>query len=303
MMGARIEATPAGTAPLAIRGTRLSGIDYLSPVASAQVKSCILLAGLYAHGATSVSEPAPSRDHTEKMLPLFGVQLTAPCTVNGGARLSAADIEIPADPSSAAFMVAATLLVPGSDVTLRNVGMNDTRDGFYRAVQAMGASLEIDPCRDMAGDPAGHVRVKYCNALKAIDLPPEWVPSMIDEIPVLMVLAARARGTTRIRGASELRVKESDRLAVMSEGLRRLGVAVTEYPDGVDIPGCTGLASSVLEAAGDHRCAMSFAVLGLVTPRGVTIHGSRHIDTSYPGFAEDMNSLGASLEMKQANGH
>jgi 3-phosphoshikimate 1-carboxyvinyltransferase len=301
-MGARIESTPEGTAPLTIRGTRLSGIDYVSPVASAQVKSCILLAGLYASGATSVREPGLSRDHTERMLPLFGVQLPEPCKIIGGARLSAAEVEIPADPSSAAFTVAAALLVPGSDVLLRNVGMSGSRNGFYRAVRAMGADLEIDPCRDMAGDPAGHIRVKHGNTLNAIELPSQWVPSMIDEIPALMVLAARARGITRIRGAGELRVKESDRLAVMSEGLRSLGIDLTEYPDGVDIIGCDKLASGKVEAEGDHRCAMSFAVLGLVTPRGVTIHGAKQIDTSYPEFVADLNALGANLSMGPADG-
>jgi 3-phosphoshikimate 1-carboxyvinyltransferase len=299
LMGGRIEATARGTAPLTVRGGPLSGIHYTSPVASAQLKSCLLLAGLFASGQTSVDEPRPTRDHTERMLPLFGAELPAPRTVRGGTRLRAASVVIPADPSSAAFAVAAALLVPGSEVVLQNVGLNDLRSGFVRAVRAMGADLEIEPCQAMAGDPAGHIRVRQGTALGGIDVPPGWIPSMIDEVPVLMALAARAAGVTRIRGAAELRVKESDRLAVMCEGLRRLGVEVREYPDGVDVRGCERIAGGRLQAAGDHRCAMSFAVLGLASTDGVTVRGAGQIDTSYPGFVDDMNRLGAAFRMER----
>ncbi len=299
LMGARIDATGAGTAPLIIHGAKLRGIDYRSPVASAQVKSCVLLAGLYAKGRTSVVEPGLSRDHTERMLPAFGVSMPAPSTVDGGARLRGAELRVPGDPSSAAFPAVAALLLADSDVTLRDVGLNPTRDGFFRAARAMGGDLEIGAADDPDGEPSGDIRVRQRGALSAVDLPSAWVPSMIDEIPALMVLAACARGTTRIRGAAELRV-ESDRIAVMSAGLRALGVAVTEYPDGADITGTRQLRSAPLNAAGDHRCAMSFAVLGLLVPGGVTISGAEHIDTSYPGFVKDMNALGAPILERNA---
>jgi 3-phosphoshikimate 1-carboxyvinyltransferase len=295
MMGARIEASADGTAPLVIRGAGLQGVTYESPVASAQVKSCVLLAGLYAQGETRVIEPALSRDHTERMLPAFGVTLPAPCTVVGGSRLKSAELAVPADPSSAAFPMVAAMLVTGSQVRLRGVGLNPTRDGFLRAVRAMGAAVQVSPSGGPGEEPVGDILVRHRAMLAAMDLPPDWIPSMIDELPALMVVAARARGTTRIRGAAELRVKESDRIAVMCEGLRRLGVTVREYPDGADISGTDRLRSAELDAAGDHRCAMSLAVLGLVTPGGVRIRGAEHIDTSYPGFVHDMSRLGATL--------
>jgi len=295
-MGARIEASEAGTAPLHIHGRRLQGIDYASPVASAQIKSCVLLAGLYASGVTRVSEPLLSRDHTERMLPVFGVELSGACAVKGGSRLRGAELRVPADPSSAAFPAAAALMVEGSEVQLNDVGLNPTRDGIFRALAAMGADIDIVAGADFGGEPVGQVRVRYSPTLRGIDLPEAWIPSMIDEIPVLMALAACARGVTRIRGAAELRVKESDRLAVMSRGLQRMGVRVVEYPDGCDVHGGANLTSARVDGADDHRCAMSFALLALRAPKGGHVDGSDYIGTSYPGFLDDLRALGAGVE-------
>ncbi len=295
-MGAHIEATPEGTAPLRIQGQALRGINYSSPVASAQVKSCVLLAGLYAGGRSHVDEPLLSRDHTERMLPVFGVELPQPCTVEGGSRLRGAHLRVPADPSSAAFAAAAVLMVPGSEVVLREVGLNETRTGFFRTLQAMGADIEIERHADFGLEPVGTVRVRHGGVLRGVDVPEAWIPSMIDEIPVLMALAATAEGVTRVRGASELRVKESDRLAVMSEGLRALGVTVRDFPDGCDIDGAARLVSGTVDGHDDHRCAMSFALLGLLCPEGAQVVGADYIDTSYPGFLADMRRLGAVIE-------
>ena len=300
LMGASIEAEQGDTAPLSIKGRSLKGIDYDSPVASAQVKSCVLLAGLYASGLSRVSEPMMSRDHTERMLPVFGVELPDSCTVAGGSVLRGAALSVPADPSSAAFAAAAALLIPGSEVTLERVGLNPTRVGFFRALETMGADIEIEEGQAFGREPIGTIHVRHSDRLRAIDLPEAWVPSMIDEIPALMALAATVKGTTRIRGAAELRVKESDRLSVMSQGLKKLGVDVEEYPDGCDIHGTDTLRSGRVDGCNDHRCAMSFALLGMLCPDGVRVAGSDYIDTSYPGFIADMGLLGA--EMSRAQG-
>jgi 3-phosphoshikimate 1-carboxyvinyltransferase len=299
-MGARIESGSGGRAPLRIHGRALRGIEYASPVASAQVKSCVLLAGLYAAGRSCVTEPQLSRDHTERMLPAFGVVLPAPCCVDGGGRLVAANLQIPADPSSAAFLAAAALMVQGSEVILNEVGLNPTRTGFFRAIEAMGADIEIEPQADLGEEPVGTIRVRHRHGLRGLELPAAWVPSMIDEMPVLMALAAGARGVTRVRGAAELRVKESDRLAVMTRGLRAMGVEVTEYPDGFDIAGATRLRSAELDGHNDHRCAMSFALLGMLAPDGVAVNGAEYIETSYPGFVA--RTLGAAIEHRAESG-
>lgn len=297
LMGAEILASDNDTAPLEIHGRKLQGIDYESPVASAQVKSCILLAGLYAQGVTSVTEPELSRDHTERMLRQFGVQMPAACSIDGGTGLTGTEVQVPADISSAAFSMTAACLVPGSEIRLTGVGLNPSRDGFIKALRTMGGSLEISKTGGTGFEPTGDIRVRYSGRLKAIDLPIDWIPSMVDEIPTLMVLGAMADGTTRIRGAAELRVKESDRLAVMGDGLRRLGVKVKDYADGVDITGTDKLVDETLESAGDHRCAMSFAVLAMCAPSGFLIRDAAYIATSYPRFVEDMVSLGANLKM------
>ncbi|NNL95134.1 MAG: 3-phosphoshikimate 1-carboxyvinyltransferase [Xanthomonadales bacterium] len=294
-MGASIEGSSNDTAPLRIRGARLRGIEYDSPVASAQVKSCLLLAGLFAEGRTRVSEPTRSRDHTERMLRQFQAQIDDDGTVNGGGGLQGTHVQVPGDISSAAFPLFAALLVPGSDIMLEGVGINPTRDGMLKAVRAMGAEMVISDARKWGLEPVANIRVCYSGRLRAIDLDPQWVPSMIDELPGFMVLAACATGVTRIRGASELRVKESDRLEVMAKALRRLGVDITLYEDGADIVGAGRFESGLVDGAGDHRCAMSLAVLGLVTDKGLAVDGAGMISTSYPGFTADMNHLGAAI--------
>lgn len=295
LMGARISATPKGTAPLRIdSGPPLNGITYESPVASAQVKSCVLLAGLDAFGITRVIEPVQSRDHTERMLPLFGVEVGKDTSVKGGSVLLGTEISVPADPSSAAFLVASALLVPGSEIELLEVGLNETRSGFFKAVQCMGADIDVERSRILGREQVGTIRVRYSGILSGIDVPQDWLPSMIDEIPVLLTLAACSAGTTRVRGASELRIKESDRLAVMASGLESLGITLNEYPDGIDVEGGTPQSGQV-DGHGDHRCAMSFAVLGQVVRGGLGISGAGNIDTSYPGFLNDMQHLGAAV--------
>jgi 3-phosphoshikimate 1-carboxyvinyltransferase len=302
-MGARIETAEGGTPPLRITGNPgLRGIEYESPVASAQVKSCLLLAGLYASGHTSLREPLKSRDHTEKMLPTFGVPLFGDCGVRGGSRLTGASLRVPADISSAAFFLVAAALVPGSDLLLRDVGLNETRDGIVHVLQAMGASLEVSNRRLFGGEPVGDLRIRYAGRLRGVDIPIDQVPALIDELPVILALAATAEGTTRLRGAAELRVKESDRLAVMGRGLQALGVRLEEYDDGMDVHGgpvggrIGGAGGGVaVDGAGDHRCAMSFCVLGQVAAGPLVVAGCENIDTSYPGFVTDLTTVGGRL--------
>lgn len=296
LMGADISSTQDGTAPLQIRAcSELKGIEYVSPVASAQIKSCVLLAGLFASGTTRVKEPHLSRDHTERMLPIFGVDLPSPCSVEGGSQLIACRFAVPADISSAVFALAAAAMTPGSDVLVRQVGLNPTRTGFLRCLEAMGADVTITNQSAQSTEPVGDIRVVFNGALKAIDVPESLVPDMIDELPLLMALAVTASGVTRIRGAAELRVKESDRIAVMATGLRKLGVKLQEYPDGIDIEGGQVSAGRVA-SAGDHRCAMSFAVLALVASGRILIEDAEFIATSYPGFTDDMRRLGANMQ-------
>jgi 3-phosphoshikimate 1-carboxyvinyltransferase len=295
LMGASIQSSGSGTPPLSIDGNpELTGIDYDSPVASAQVKSCVLLAGLYARGRTRVTEPGMSRDHTEKMLPSFGVEIGQDCSVTGGSRLSAAVIRVPGDISSSTFFLAAAAMVPGSALTLRDVGLNETRDGFLNVLKAMGADLTIDNRRLYGKEAVGDIRIRYCGPLKGTDIPLEWIPSLIDELPAIMALSAVSSGLTRIRGAEELRVKESDRIAVMARGLEMLGVQLKEYSDGIDIKGGAINGGSV-DGAGDHRCAMSFCILGQSAAAPVRVAGSENIDTSYPGFVSDLVAVGGNI--------
>ncbi len=300
-MGARIETSSGGTAPLRIDGNQdLCGIEYHLPVASAQIKSCLLLSGLYASGRTCVIEPLRSRDHTERMLPVFGVPLEQPCCVTGGSKLVAAHVKVPADISSAAFFLVAATIVPGSDILIRNVGLNPTRDGILRVLQAMGADVEVGNHHLFGTEPVGDIRVRYSRSIQGIDIPEAWVPSLIDELPVIMAMASVASGTTRIRGASELRVKESDRLSVMAQGLAGLGVHLQEYEDGIDITGGAVLGGET-DGLGDHRCAMSFAILGQVASEPVLVRGARQINTSYPAFAQHLLSLGGNITVQPAS--
>jgi len=300
-MGAVIEATPQGTAPLRIKGNPdLQGIEYDLPVSSAQIKSCVLLAGLFARGKTCITEPGRSRDHTERMLPVFGVRLGPACCVTGGAGLRAANIEVPADISSAAFFMVAAAVVPGSDVLLRNVGVNPTRDGIVRVMQKMGADMDIGNQRQFGEEPVADIRVRYRDGLRGMDIPESWVPSLIDELPIIMILACSAEGVTRIRGAEELRVKESDRISVMAAGLQALGVRLQEFEDGIDIHGGV-LGSGEVDGAGDHRCAMSFCIAGQVAAGPVTVSGATHIDTSYPDFVQHLQDLGGQVTTRIAS--
>jgi len=294
-MGARIDSR-AGRSPLTVAPVSLSGQRHVLKVASAQVKSALLLAGLQAEGETVVIEPGLSRDHTERMLPLFGARLHDACPgigIAGPQPLVGAECRVPGDLSSAAFILAAASLVPGSRVDLVQVGLNPTRDGVLRILEGMGASIVVGSSEAIA-EPVGELVVQSAE-LAGIDIAPDMVPLAIDEFPVVMALAAAADGRTVIRGAAELRVKESDRLAVMSEQLRRLGVVVDERPDGAVIEGGR-IRGGAVDCAGDHRIAMSLAVLGLVAEAPIIIDNAEWIGTSYPGFVDDMTALGAHME-------
>lgn len=292
-MGALIE-SDRQRAPLRIRPQALKAIRYLMPVASAQVKSALLLAGLSATGDTVVIEPGPSRDHTERLLPAFGAPVLdgAPGVgVRGGSRLNGTSIQVPGDLSSAAFLLAAAILVPGSEVELENVGLNPTRDGFLRVLEALGARLALNPDASVGLEPVGTLLARH-TILQGLAIPASWVPLAIDEFPIIMALAAAAQGQTVIQGAQELRVKESDRIAVMCAALRSLGISVAETPDGAVIDGGV-IQGGTVDSHGDHRIAMSAAVLGLIARDEVIIEQAEWIATSYPGFVDDLNSLGA----------
>ncbi len=289
-MGADIETTPGGTAPLTIRPIpRLRGIDYDMPVASAQVKSCLLLAGLYADGATCVSEPAVTRDHTERMLATFGWpverQGTRVC-VRGGGRLTAAPVEVPADISSAAFFLVGASIAEGADVLLPAVGVNPTRIGVLNILKAMGAQIEITNVRHCGAEPVADLRVRSA-PLVGLEIPREEVPLAIDEFPALFIAAACAEGETLLMGAEELRVKESDRIAVMAAGLATLGVETEVLPDGIRIQGVGGgpLGGGSIDSHGDHRIAMAFAMAALRAEAPVLVQDCANVDTSFPGFA------------------
>ena len=297
-MGARISGRDGGRRlPLAIQGGGLSGIDYTSPVASAQVKTAMLLAGITARGTTRVSEPALSRDHTERMLPAFGVALErdqSGVSVAGGQELTPADVTVPGDISSAAFLIAAATLVPGSELTLENVGVNPTRTGILEVLKGMGADVrEINP-REAGGEPVADLVVRH-TPLTGIEIAPELVPATIDEFPILFATASMARGTTTVRGADELRVKESDRIAAMARELGRVGVRVEEHPDGLSVTGPGQAHGARCEAYGDHRLAMSMAILGLVADGDMTVDATP-IATSFPGFSDLLRGAGADLE-------
>ncbi|MBS0214505.1 MAG: 3-phosphoshikimate 1-carboxyvinyltransferase [Proteobacteria bacterium] len=297
-MGARIDTQEGGLPPLHIHGGQsLHGIDYASPVASAQVKSAVLLAGLYATGTTRVTEPHPTRDYSERMLQAFGWPIRFGegwAEVEGGHRLRATDIHVPADFSSAAFALTAACVVPGSDLVLEQVGMNPRRTGLLRALELMGADIRIENAGGQGGEPVADLHVRASN-LRGIDVPLDCVPDMIDEFPALFIAAALADGVTSVRGAAELRVKESDRIATMANGLRALGIRVDETPDGADIHGGT-LHGGTIESHGDHRIAMAFAVGAQRATGEVTIRDTANVATSYPGFAASMRGIGFALQ-------
>jgi 3-phosphoshikimate 1-carboxyvinyltransferase len=298
-MGAVIETTEGGRPPLKIRGSQpLTGIHYDMPMASAQVKSCLLLAGLYADGITSVTEPAPTRDHTERMLEGFGYHVhrdDATSSVSGGGKLVACNIDVPADISSAAFFLVAGSIAPGSDLTLRHVGMNPTRVGVINILRLMGANIDVNNERAIGGEPVADVRVRYA-PLKGIDIPEKEVPLAIDEFPVLFIAATFAEGRTTLRGAEELRVKESDRIRVMADGLAAVGVKTTVTPDGIIIDGGQTMTGGTVNSHGDHRIAMSFAVASLRAKGEIVINDCANVATSFPGFVELAQQVGMNIQ-------
>ena len=292
MMGADIKSND-GFAPLTITGSKLHGIEYNSPVASAQVKSAILLAGLYASSPTTVTEPAKSRDHTELMLKKFGANLTSTktsVTINPCSELFANDIDVPSDISSAAFFMAAAILVPGSELILENVGINPTRDGIIRVLKDMGANIEIINRKD-SFEPVADIKVAY-SKLHATCIGGDIIPTLIDELPLLAALASLAEGTTVIKDAGELKVKESNRIRVMCEELSKLGVDVVETEDGMEIKGADKLKGNVtISTHDDHRIAMTFAVLNLVSDGEIKLDNKNCVEISYPEFFNDLNKV------------
>ena len=300
-MGARVETTTAGTLPVGIRGGALEPRRHELAVASAQVKSALLLAGLRASGATTVCEPAPSRDHTERLLPLFGVSVDRDASgcvsVSGPASLVATSFDVPADPSSAAFLIAAALLVPGSDVVLPDVALNTTRTGFLRVLVRMGARIDVDlpvcPGDAEPVEPVGTIRARHGGVLRGTTVAPDEVPALVDEVPILAVVAAMANGTTRFEGVGELRVKESDRLAAVVSALQALGATADAVGDTLVVHGPSAFTGAALDSLGDHRLAMAYAVAGLAASESVTIDRFEAIDVSYPSFPADVAALAA----------
>jgi 3-phosphoshikimate 1-carboxyvinyltransferase len=293
-MGARIVSKSGkGLAPLEIRGGGLQGIHYQVPMASAQVKSAILLAALQAEGATTLEEPLKSRDHTELMLRGFGGEISVNCqtlVVKGGQRLCGRDVRIPGDISSAAFFVAAAAMIPDSDIVIRNVGCNPTRDGVIEVLREMGASIQLMNRRVEAGEPVADLKV-LGGRLRGVHVGAELVARTIDEYPILSVAAALAEGVTTFSDVKELRYKESDRIAAMTEGLRRLGVSVEEREDAMAIYGAQRLRGATVRSFGDHRVAMSLAIAGLSSENGIEIDDPACVDISFPGFFELLGKI------------
>lgn len=288
LMGARVEGDKP---PLKIRGGHLHGIDYVTPVASAQIKGAILLAGLLAEGETSVTEPAQSRDHTERMLSAMGADLVRrglTTTVRSGRTLRSFEFEVPADISSAAFLMVAAALAPGSRLELLDVSVNPTRTGILDVFREVGVQVELDDEREVLGEPVANLIVRGKELLRPFTIEGDLVPRLIDEIPVLAVLATQAEGVTTIRDAAELRVKESDRIEQMAAGLRAMGAIVETQADGMVITGPTPLKAATLRANGDHRLAMAFAIAGLVAEGETVIEGAETVATSYPNFESDL---------------
>jgi 3-phosphoshikimate 1-carboxyvinyltransferase len=310
LMGATFSTAPGGRLPLTMRGAVPAiPIEYRLPVASAQVKSAVLLAGLNTPGITRIIEPIPTRDHSERMLRGFGVDLTVEIdadgtrhiALRGEAELKPQTLVVPGDPSSAAFPVVAALITPGSDITVTNVGMNPTRTGIFEMLRAMGGDITYANEREVGGEPVADLIVRY-SQLTGIDVPPEVAPSMIDEYPVFFVAACFAKGRTRTSGLDELRVKESDRLAIMASNLARIGARVTEQEDGLIIDGTDGAPlgggneAPVIDAELDHRIAMSFAIAGQATTGGVIIDDMSPVATSFPGFTALLDRLKGEAE-------
>jgi 3-phosphoshikimate 1-carboxyvinyltransferase len=304
LMGADISGTERDTAPLLIRPvTQLRAIDYATPVASAQVKSCVLLAGLYAQGITTVREPEPTRDHTERMLAAFGAQLTRDglaASIAGGVQLVGQTVHVPADPSSAAFFAVAAAISPGSNVLLRDVCINPRRTGIFATLADMGAEVSFENQRTMGAEPVADIRVRG-GALRGVQVPKERVADMIDEFPIFFIAASAATGVSEVIGAQELRVKESDRIGAMVRGLASLGVHAQERDDGVRIEGAgaqlgesrkQGREPCVIDSRGDHRIAMSFVIASLCANVPIKVLDCANIATSFPGFIALCQQLG-----------
>ncbi len=295
-MGAAIWGRQGNTlAPLAIRGQTLKPIRYQSPIASAQVKSCVLLAGLLSDGETTVVEPFLSRDHSERMLQAFGAKITVDsdatsATITGPTQLQGQSVVVPGDISSAAFWLVAAAIVPDSNLVIENVGINPTRTGVLEVLQGMGADISLENQRLVTGEPVADLRIRH-SALSATVIEGEVIPRLIDEIPILAVAALFAKGKTVIRDAAELRVKESDRLAAVATQLNRMGARVTETPDGLEIMGGTNLNGAEVDSYGDHRIAMSLAIAALQASSPTHIHQAQAVAISYPDFAATLESL------------
>lgn len=296
-MGAVIESTEKGTPPLKVKGQQgLKGVHYDMPIASAQVKSCLLLAGLYAEGETSVTEPAPTRDHTERMLRGFGYTVNVDgnkISVQSGGKLTATQIDVPSDISSAAFFMVGASIAQNADVTLQHVGINPTRIGVINILREMGADITLLNEREMGGEPVADIRVRSAQ-LKGIQIPEDQVPLAIDEFPALFVAAACAEGETVLTGAKELRVKESDRIQVMADGLIALGIDAKPTPDGMVIQGGQ-LQTGEIHSHGDHRIAMAFTMASLRAKGTITIHDCTNVATSFPNFAQLAQDAGIDM--------
>ncbi|MEW6729775.1 MAG: 3-phosphoshikimate 1-carboxyvinyltransferase [Acidobacteriota bacterium] len=296
-MGAQIEVTNSEFAPLRITGGRLTPINYELPVASAQVKSCILFAGLFAEGQTTVCEPAVTRDHTEIMLREFGAEITCvghSITVTGWPRLQAQHYHVPGDISSAAFLLAATLMLPDSQIVINNVGINPTRSAIIDLVKSLGADVQISEPYIEHGEPIANLQVRHaelCSNTETARLQGDVIANLIDEIPIIAVLATQVKNGLTIRDATELRVKESDRIRTVVDNLRAMGAEVEEYPDGLAVAGPQQLHGAHIDAAGDHRIAMAFAIAGLVAKGETEITGSESVEISFPGFFETLANI------------
>jgi len=297
LMGANIRGRKKGTlAPLTVDKAKLRAVEYELPVPSAQVKSAILLAGLYAEGKTAVVEKVSSRDHTERMLEHFGAKIRyggGRIELEGGSKLRAEEIDIPSDISSASYLMVAASIIPGSEISLKGVGVNPGRTGIIDVLHRMGADIEVSNERIISGEPIADIRVR-ASRLKGVGISGAIIPRIIDEIPIIALAASLSEGETVIKGASELRVKESDRIAAVSAELKKLGAKIKELPDGMVINGVAGLKGGSCDSHGDHRVAMMCAVAGLIAGAGVEVKNADCVETSFPGFSGHINSLSCS---------
>lgn len=300
-MGAKIKLQPQGTPPIEIFGSQnLHGIDYQMSVASAQVKSGLLLAALYAKGENIIKEPTPTRDHTERMLETFGYPVqrkNATVNIKGGGKLTAAKIVVPGDISSAAFFIVGASIAPNSDLLIKNVGINPTRIGILNILKLMGADITLENKTLLGAEPVADIHIKY-KKLTGISIPLDQVPLAIDEFPAILIAAACAQGVTTLRGAAELRVKESDRIQAMADGLKILGIQVKTFPDGIEITGGE-IQGGKIQALGDHRIAMAFAMSALAAKSEVIIEDCANVATSFPGFVELARQTGLNIELEE----